>query len=146
MNAGLLDVLLERFDDGAPVDARTVMCPRSQAASVRGHIRRLIGARQGCLIHMPDYGAPVLPVVHTDIPYRSTALSEDVRQLVLTYEPRVRDVAVTVEPGCPEEGFVVSLRVRAVLASGEALSLSLGLRDNGDAAMLDEEAFDGHEA
>lgn len=145
MRAGLLDVLLGRFDDGTAVDARAVTSPQSQAASVRDHIRRLISARQGSLVHMPHYGAPALPAVFTDIPYASAALGEDVRRLVRAYEPRVRDVAVTVEPGCPERGFVVSLRVRASLASGEPLSLALGLRESGEPAVLHEEASDGHE-
>ncbi|MFV8836131.1 type VI secretion system baseplate subunit TssE [Aquisalimonas sp.] len=146
MKAGVLDVLLGRFDDGTPVDARVVTAPQSQIASVRGHIRRLISARQGSLVHMPDYGAPALPALYTDIPYVSTALGEDVRRLVRAYEPRIRDVAVTVEPGCPERGFVVSLRVSASLASGEPVRLSLGLRESGVPAVLDQELSDGHEA
>ncbi|SEP03172.1 type VI secretion system baseplate subunit TssE [Aquisalimonas asiatica] len=146
MKAGILDVLLGRFDDGTVVDARAVTSPHAQLASVRGHIRRLISARQGSLVHMPEYGAPGLPAVYSDIPYASAALGEDVRRLVTTHEPRVRDVAVTVEPGCPERGFVVSLRIGASLRSGEPLSLAIGLRESGEPAVLDEETPDGHEA
>lgn len=139
MSAGLLDILEGRMADGTPVTPGNVRSRDLEARSVREHVRRLLGARQGSLVHMPGYGVPDLPTVYQDLAYAAPALAKHVQHLILTYEPRVIEARVDVSQAPPEEDFVIQLSVRALMRGNRPLDFQLGLNGQGEVLGLDDE-------
>jgi len=58
------------------------------------HLERLLNARRGTLVHLPDYGMPDLADVYESLPYSVDGLVAAVKSCIETYEPRLRRVQV----------------------------------------------------
>lgn len=96
--AGLLDVIQNRISDTAYQSDCSNPCDnRSEDPlykSVIKHIEVLLTARQGCLVHMPDYGVVELPLLDSTTIYESLRLAAKIKSYIIKYEPRIGELEV----------------------------------------------------
>lgn len=92
MNAGLIDVLIGRFQNGNTVFDEDPNQQRLQ--SILDNLTRLFNSRREALAHIPDYGLPDISQVYRDLPYSRDGLRVAIKEAVEKYEPRLRRVRV----------------------------------------------------
>ncbi|MCK4608440.1 MAG: type VI secretion system baseplate subunit TssE [Gammaproteobacteria bacterium] len=82
MNHALLDILSGDYKN-------------SEFCSIRTHLNRLLNARAGSLVHLPDYGLPDVSSIYQSLPYSVNDLVAAIKELIEKYEPRLQDVTIT---------------------------------------------------
>lgn len=92
MEASVYDVLTGTFADGRPVTS--VRKERRRLWSVVSNLNRLFNTRRGSVEHLPDYGLPDMLTVYRDAPRSIDELRRAIKDLVESYEPRLRRVRV----------------------------------------------------
>lgn len=142
---GARALLLDRLVDldprsGAePVPLR-VLDRDELLASVRREVGHLLNTRctltleelEGRERTVLEYGLPDFSHLHTRDPRAQEALAEHVRATVAAYEPRLRQVRITVEPLRNSQRELLA-RVDALLVLGdvtEAVSFPVAIRDD----------------
>lgn len=90
MKAGLIDVLSGYVDDGRRLD--TVADGDRLTHSVIANLERLFNARRGSVQHLPDYGLPDVSEIYRDMPDSLGILQSAVEDVILKYEPRLRNL------------------------------------------------------
>lgn len=132
---GARALLFERLVDleprrGDEQDPARVLDPRELRASVRRELERLLNTRSPLPVGAPegpprttlDYGVPDLSHLQTRDTGAQTRIAEEVRRAVAAYEPRLRQVKVTVEPStAPDEERRLAVRIDALLVVGEVM-------------------------
>ncbi len=115
MQHGLYEILAGKYADGTPVS----MVPGNEdiQRSIRDHLTRLLNARQGVLLHQPDYGLPDIANIYHQLPYSVSELSESIKRTVLKYEPRLADVTVNYRP-IEKSDCILHLEIKAKLTNG----------------------------
>lgn len=114
----LCDVLNGYFMDGSRVGFNDEASALRK--SIQDHLVRLLNARQGVLPHLPDYGLPDLTAAYQEMPYSINSLGDSVRDVILRYEPRLKNVKVSPYPVAKGD-FVVHFQISAQLVNGEKL-------------------------
>ncbi|MCA6219789.1 type VI secretion system baseplate subunit TssE [Photorhabdus antumapuensis] len=66
--------------------------------SVLDNMQRVLNCRAGTLAHLPDYGLPDLSIILQELPASSQRLIATIEHTLLTYEPRLKQVTVTLLP------------------------------------------------
>jgi type VI secretion system protein len=90
-----------------------------ESASVLEHLRVLLNARRGEAPTVPDYGVPdITDLIHT-LPAGIQGLTRALRDTILTYEPRLKNVNVKNIPS--EEPLVLRFEITARLVEGNQL-------------------------
>lgn len=131
MSCALYDILRGRFDDGTAVTGQD---PHEMVQSVRDHLRRLLNARQGVLVHLPDYGLPDLPLLYSDLPYYRSDLLRAVRLTVERYEPRLDNVRVQFMP-VTRRDCVIGIDVGGQLPDGHWAHFESAFQRDGHTAI-----------
>lgn len=89
---GLFEKITGTFQDGTPV--RVVPSASRRQLSVVEHIQRLLEARKGMLIHMPDFGMPDIGDLFRRLPGSATEIQTEMEALIRKYEPRMENARV----------------------------------------------------
>ncbi|MBK1734056.1 hypothetical protein CKO15_01915 [Halorhodospira abdelmalekii] len=124
--AGLLDIFETVDPDELP----------GLGASVHHHIQRLLSARRGSLVHMPEYGVAAPPAIDADFDYRAPWLAAQIQALILRFEPRVRSVEVLARMPRARGQHVVEIVVTAELSDDTTLGACFGFCGNGSVQAL----------
>ncbi|AWK42915.1 type VI secretion system baseplate subunit TssE [Photorhabdus laumondii subsp. laumondii] len=66
--------------------------------SVLDNMQRILNSRAGSLTHLPDYGLPDLNTILRGLPTSSQRLISTIEHTLLTYEPRLKRVDITLLP------------------------------------------------
>ncbi len=66
--------------------------------SVLDNMQRILNCRAGTLAHLPDYGLPDLSTILQALPASSQRLIATIEHTLLTYEPRLKQITVTLLP------------------------------------------------
>ena len=92
MSLALFDVLEGRF--GGTVSVASVSPDEYRIHSIVGNLQRLFNTRRGGVPHLPAYGLPDLASIQREAPNSLEGLRKDLRETVMTYEPRLAHVRV----------------------------------------------------
>lgn len=120
MDAGLYDLLLGHFADGARVESVGRTDRRVQ--SVVSHLRYLFNTRRGSLQHLPDYGLPDVADAYRDNADAAEPLRAALKELIERYEPRLHRVRVDSRETDAHEMRLIFL-VTGETAEGDKLRL-----------------------
>lgn len=107
--------LLQRLVTGAS-------CRAHEVESIVGHLRLLLNTRQGTSTSSPTYGLlDLLPLLKT-LPQSRHQLCEELRQTIMTHEPRL--VRVVVHQVVAADPMVLHFEITASLrATGDSIVL-----------------------
>ena len=100
--------------------------------SIVDHLTRLLNARQGALVHLPDYGLPDITAMYMGLPYSVKDITEMIRQAILKYEPRLNQVRVECKKIDTRE-FVLQMVITARLVTGKNIALDTFFMSSGNA-------------
>ncbi|ETS30729.1 type VI secretion system lysozyme-like protein [Photorhabdus temperata] len=96
LRPSLYEMLTRHFNGGLDIDQ---ISPRDQVIlSVLNNMQRILNSRAGSLAHLPDYGLPDLNTILQALPASSQRLVTTIEQTLLTYEPRLKQIRVTLLP------------------------------------------------
>ncbi len=93
MQHALFEVLAGQYAGGREID--DFPGELDVNTSIQDHLTRLLNARQGSLVHMPDYGLPDIAQLYQSLPYSIDDLVQAIKESILKYEPRLTDVQVS---------------------------------------------------
>ena len=142
MHHTLFEIMTGRYADGTEVPAQVDVGTVSN--SIRDHLGRLLNARQGTLKHLPDYGLPDIAQIFHGLPYSVDELVDAIREGILRYEPRLRQVQVRNAP-LTKGDAILRLEVIGTLHSGENVLFETVFLSEGQATVkaLKRQAKDG---
>jgi len=89
--------------------------------SIRENLVHLLNARQGMLPHMPDYGLPDVHKMFQSLPKSLEALGADIRDVIVKYEPRLKNVQVRLRQRA-EDTFRATFIITAEVREGSRIS------------------------
>ncbi|TDB45356.1 type VI secretion system baseplate subunit TssE [Photorhabdus khanii] len=92
----LYERLFGNFSGG--LDVHQVSEENQVILSVLDNMQRILNCRAGSLTHLPDYGLPDLSTILQGLPASSQRLISTIEHTLLTYEPRLKQVSVTLLP------------------------------------------------
>lgn len=116
MQHALFEVLMGTYSNGLSIEA--VAESGDVKMSIMDHLTRLLNARQGSMVHDPDYGLPDIGQIYQGLPYSLDELVKLIRKAILKYEPRLSQVSVSYKPLNTSE-CVLQLEVHGRLQNGE---------------------------
>ena len=91
----LYDILYGNFAGG--LDLHTVSETDQVILSVLDNMQRILNCRAGTLAHLPDYGLPDMTKILQGMPGTAHQLISTLSQVLLKYEPRLKDIKVTMQ-------------------------------------------------
>lgn len=95
-------------------DILVALQPLDDLSSIREHLTRLLNARRGSLMHLPDYGLPDIGEVYQGLPYSLLQLKRAIAILIERYEPRLKRVKIA-HQALTQQDDVVHLTINAEL-------------------------------
>ena len=98
--------------------------------SIREHLTSLLNARQGSLIHLPDYGLPDLGEIYQKLPESLELLKLSLKNLIYRYEPRLKNTAIEFKRVQDIE-CVIGLTLFSTLLNGEKISFEVNFLSGG---------------
>ncbi|HEB58427.1 MAG TPA: type VI secretion system baseplate subunit TssE [Gammaproteobacteria bacterium] len=116
MQHALFEVLTGRYANGREIEA--FPGENDLSTSIQDHLTRLLNARQGSLVHMPDYGLPDIAQLYQSLPYSLDDLAAAIKKSVLKYEPRLTHVHVSHQP-MQKGDSVINIDINARLVNGQ---------------------------
>jgi type VI secretion system protein len=130
MQHALFEVLTGQYSNGLAIEA----IPRSGDIqfSIMDHLTRLLNARQGSMVHDPEYGLPDIGRIYQGLPYSVTELVDVIRKAILKYEPRLTRVDVSYRP-LDTRDCVLYLEIMGRLTNGEYVSYDTYFMSGGNA-------------
>jgi len=116
MQHALFEVLAGAYANGRQIEP----FPGEQdlSTSIQDHLTRLLNARQGSLVHMPDYGLPDIAQLYQSLPYSLDDLAAAIKQSILKYEPRLTNVQVSHRP-VNKGDSIIHIDINARLVNGQ---------------------------
>jgi type VI secretion system protein len=96
--------LLDRLGDARRIDP---------LESIVEHLRALLNTKTGACVTVPEFGVVDFTDIVHDIPTSINKLQDSIRQTILEFEPRLRNVTVRFVPGTDplKLNFEVSARL-----------------------------------
>jgi type VI secretion system protein len=129
MEAGLIDILLGRFQDGQAVADEDPA--HRKLRSIIDNLSRLFNTRRGSIAHLRDYGLPDISQVYRDLPYSIDGLRTAIKQVVEKYEPRLRRIRVEQVQGREADFEMrVSFIVTGELREGQKVQFQTTFKSN----------------
>ncbi len=116
----LLEILRGRYMNGT--ELRSASEDDGLVLSIQDHLTLLLNARRESLPHMPEYGMPDLTDIYSNLPYSLDQLIAEVSRSIEKYEPRLRNVHVSVEP-LNGASCVIHLRIEGSTVVGRTVRL-----------------------
>jgi type VI secretion system protein len=87
MSKTIFDILI---NDTSPETRSMIRSPEEEVdLSIRDHLRRLLNARRGSLVHLPHFGMPDIAALYLELPYTRDRIMACIRQCVSDFEPRL---------------------------------------------------------
>ena len=118
VKVGLLEGVMGRFLSGWPISE----IPENQhlLLSIREHLVALFNTRRGSLGHLDDYGLPDISEVCDKMPGSIAELQKAIRETIVKYEPRIKQVQVVEHEEADENStaFSVSFNIFAQIVDG----------------------------
>ncbi|NHB94096.1 type VI secretion system baseplate subunit TssE [Photorhabdus cinerea] len=96
MRPSLYEMLTLNFNED--LDINQVSKQEQVILSVLNNMQRILNCRAGSLTHLPDYGLPDLNTILQELPASSQRLIATIEHTLLAYEPRLKQVNVTLLP------------------------------------------------
>lgn len=96
MNPSLYEMLT--FNFSGELDIHQVDERQQVIMSVLDNMQRILNSRAGTLAHLPDYGLPDMNEILQGLPATSHLLMATMRLTLLKYEPRLKQVTLTLLP------------------------------------------------
>lgn len=96
MNPSLYEMLTFNFT--GEMDIHQVDERQQVIMSVLDNMQRILNSRAGTLAHLPDYGLPDMNEILQGLPATSHLLMATMRLTLLKYEPRLKQVTLTLLP------------------------------------------------
>ncbi|TNH44862.1 type VI secretion system baseplate subunit TssE [Photorhabdus luminescens] len=101
LRPSLYEMLMFNFNGG--LDLKQIDERNQVILSVMDNMQRILSSRAGSLAHLPDYGLPDFNIILQGLPASSQNLIATIEHTLLTYEPRLKRVYITllpqIEPG-----------------------------------------------
>lgn len=116
----LLEILRGRYMNGT--ELHSASDADGLVLSIQDHLTLLLNARRESLPHMPEYGMPDLTDIYSNLPYSLDQLIAEVSRSIEKYEPRLRNVRVSVEP-LNGASCVIHLRIEGSTVVGRTVRL-----------------------
>lgn len=98
--------------------------------SISRHLERLLNARRGTLVHLPDYGMPDLAQIYENLPYSIDDLVAETRCSIEKYEPRLRGIRVDCN-NRPDSCNRLQLEISAEVLGGERVHFQTRFENGG---------------
>jgi type VI secretion system protein len=92
-------------------------------------------------LHLPDYGLPDVTKIYSESGYDVANLCFDIRQCILKYEPRIKEVDVISLPQDRAQGLVI-LELRCVLHAGLTALYTTYFKSEGNAVIDRSPSYD----
>lgn len=108
--------------------------------NIQQHLQLLFNARQGSLLHLPDYGLPDLSEVYQSLPYSINNLIYSVANTIEKYEPRVTKVSVRPRQS-DRDSCIIQLEIHANLQQGPKIKFDSYFFSGNKAIVEAREAF-----
>lgn len=89
--------------------------------SIRENLVYLLNARQGMVVHLPDYGLPDVHKMFQSLPKSLEALGADIRDVIIKYEPRLANVSVRLRQKA-DDTFRATFIITAEVREGSRIS------------------------
>jgi type VI secretion system protein len=86
--------------------------------SVIENLRMVLSARQGSVIHLPDFGMPDILQLYFDSGNSIDPIRQELRKVILKYEPRIGDVQVE-KLDFNQESMRISLKITAKIKDSQ---------------------------
>jgi type VI secretion system protein len=102
-------------------------------SSIREHLNELLNARQGSLIHLPDYGLPDLGRIYQELPESLQELKDSLKHLIKKYEPRLKNIQIEFKPieNINIIDGVIYLTISSTLRNGEKIFFEVNFLSGG---------------
>ena len=91
------------------------------AVSIQSHLTLLLNSRRGMTPHLEKYGLPDIHYIYYSLPHSLNRLADAIKDTVVTFEPRLQDVAVSLV-SADETSFRATYRISGRLSDGSAVS------------------------
>jgi len=101
-------------------------------ASIREHLIRLLNARRGSLVHLPDYGLPDISEIYRGLPYSLQQLKNVIIYLIEHYESRLSNVSIQ-HKAIQDGDTVLHLEISGMLKSNVKLFFNTYFTSGGQA-------------
>lgn len=98
--------------------------------SIREHLTALFNARQGSLIHLPDYGLPDLENIYQKLPESLETLTLALKNTIYRYEPRLKNTVIEFKR-VQNVDYVIGLTLFSTLLNGEKISFEVNFLSGG---------------
>jgi type VI secretion system protein len=126
----LFECLLDR-----PLFENTNSVP-GPAWSIRNHLKMLLNSKRGSIEHLPDYGLPDISEIYQDMPNSLDRLCREIERVIRKYEPRLKNVKVTLVTSEMDDRFRATYLVRSEMDRGDHLHFRTSLNANGEMEIL----------
>ena len=130
MQHALFEVLTGQYSNGMSIEP--VANARDVQYSIMDHLTRLLNARQGSIVHDPEYGLPDITQIYQGLPNSVTDLISLIRKAILKYEPRLQRVEVIHMP-IEARDFVLHIEIFGRLQNGSSVSYDTYFLTGGNA-------------
>ncbi len=115
MHHALFEILTGKYADGRFIS--NIPSEYDVTVSIKDHLTRLLNARLGAMEHLPDYGLPDISHMYQKLPYSLDDMVEAIKNSILKYEPRLKQVDVMYKPMSGAD-CILHLAVNARLPTG----------------------------
>jgi len=115
MHHALFEILTGEYLSGRTISA--IPSGYDLTVSIKDHLTRLLNARLGAMQHLPDYGLPDISYMYQKLPYSLDDMVDAIKNSILKYEPRLKQVDVLYKPMSGED-CILHLAVNGRLSSG----------------------------
>jgi type VI secretion system protein len=105
----------------------------SEFDTIKTHLNRLLNARAGSLIHMPDYGLPDVTEIYQDLPYSVITLIKAMETIIAKYEPRLQNVKIKHKKQIDRNDCVLQIEISATTIDNQTIDLNTYFNSAGGA-------------
>jgi type VI secretion system protein len=130
---GLFEVFTQQWLDGTSI--YNIGEEGALIRSIQDHLSRLLNARQGVLVHLPDYGLPDTTQFYGDIQFATEKMQAAIAQSIDKYEPRLSNVEIVKLEQNRDQAILI-FEIHATLPSGEKAAFKTYLTSEGTAKVI----------
>jgi len=134
MHHALFEILTGEYADGRAIS--NIPSEHDTMVSIKDHLTRLLNARLGAMQHLPDYGLPDISYMYQKLPYSLDDMVDAIRNSILKYEPRLKQVDVIYKPMSGSD-CILHLAVNGRLSSGHYVQFETYFMSGGYARIED---------
>ena len=91
------------------------------AISIQAHLTLLLNTRRGMSPHLHHYGLPDIHSIYESLPHSLEELAGEIRETIMTYEPRLKKVNVDLA-STERDNFRVTYKISGEIIQGSSVS------------------------